>query len=436
MNGLSRRLFWGARELEELLWMFDFKLFLKRHKITLERNIAGILKDGVENHYTIRPKPKKSGGYRLTWEPDRTLWAYQKMILEIILYRVAPSPVAHGGVPGRSISTCLDSMLDAKSVFHVDLKNAFESVSFSQTLGLRTDLRYEPRSAWVRGFDVRVPVMEAIIALCEIKRMTAHGWYENAFLPQGAPTSQHLFTLALYPVHRRLARLTRNRTVQYGDDFFLLSPEPSIPPKVRRAFVRTIERHGRLEINSSKTYYLTDTGTENNPVRGLGANIIRGTARLRPRHLHQLRMDMYCAIQAGDEAKIAGTRGFVSQIYRGQPWPSQLALIKPDDWDDRELGAARHSKLSLSVNIGDIFNYQIVSKTPPPDICKQIYPLDIERRKRTFETDGVALTAADQDFLGRLSEGDVEPEEPEFDSFAPPLFDAWGEHIVGENGYY
>lgn len=415
--------------------MFDFKSFLRRNKIKLERNIAGILKDGVESHYTLRQKPKKSGGYRTIWEPDKALWAYQRMILEIILYRVAPSPIAHGGVPGHSIATCLAPMLNARSIFHVDLANAFESVSFGRTLGLRTDLAHESRYAWIKGFDIRVPVMEAILALCEVRAKSKEGYSSSSFLPQGAPTSQHLFNLALYPEHWRVERLAKNRgcdVVQYGDDWFLFSTQPCIPPETRRAFVRIIERYGWLKVNPKKTYYLEGANGANNPSRALGANIIEQTARLRPKHLRRLRMKIYCAEQAGDEATIAGIQGFVAQIYEGERWPSQLASIKPADWDERGSRPIKHSALAHSVNIGDIFNRGIITKSQPASVMAENYPLRL-RRKRQGEwvSDDVFLPETDNDFVGQLVETAMAEAllVSEHDSFSPPLYDAWGNPI-------
>lgn len=286
LSWISGRRFYGALNLETRLDMRDY---CRRHRLRLDCSLVTILKEGVINHYTFEYKPKKHGGYRMIAKPSPTLSAYQGAILERVLYSQMPSPVAHGGVPGRGIASCVAPHKGAHALLCVDLADAFGSVSFYKEVARKgyDNLRYRPHAERIESiFDLEAQELQVLLEL-------THLYDEDgrAFLPQGAPTSPHLFNLALRPLHEvllRLAKHTGGWVTQYFDDIFFSLPAQTIPPKVRRAIFRMIsENHLRLAINRQKVRYYPFANTANWPLRIVGTNLINGETRLPKRVLRE-----------------------------------------------------------------------------------------------------------------------------------------------------
>ena len=196
----------------ELAWFADTR--------GLERQVGLPLR-----HYRWAVLPKRSG-VRFVAAPKPRLKEIQRRLLRHVLAQVPLHPLAHGGVPGRSVRTALLPHAGARVVIRADLEAFFSSISAPRIYGvLRTAGYPEPVAYTITGLCTTVvprSVWQAVRVPEDFARHRRLGQLLAVpHLPQGAPTSPALANLVAFSLDRRLAGLARAfdaRYTRYVDD--------------------------------------------------------------------------------------------------------------------------------------------------------------------------------------------------------------------------
>ncbi len=203
IGALSRLLDVDAGELE---WFADTR--------GLERHVGVPLR-----HYRWAVLPKRSG-VRVVAAPKPRLKEIQRRLLRHVLAKVPVHPLAHGGVPGRSVRTALLPHADSRVVIRADLEAFFSSISASRIYGVLRIAGYPEAVAYtITGLCTTVvprSVWSAIPVPDDFARHRRLGQLLAVpHLPQGAPTSPALANLVAFSLDRRLAGLARAFDAKY-----------------------------------------------------------------------------------------------------------------------------------------------------------------------------------------------------------------------------
>ena len=188
--------------------------------------------------YGWRPRPP-SGPARVIEAPKGRLKAIQRQILHAILDRIPVHDAAHGFVRGRSARTHAALHTGRALVLRLDLEDFFACVSAARVFAIFRTAGYPeavahaltalstnvvPLDAWhaVRASDPRAYRLGRRLA-------TPH-------LPQGAPTSPALASLAAFRLDARLsglARATGTTYSRYADDLTFSGDRPPVGLLIR-----------------------------------------------------------------------------------------------------------------------------------------------------------------------------------------------------------
>ncbi len=214
---------WLRSDPAQLAWLADAR--------GLERHVT----EPRLRRYTYAWLPRPAGGpARVIEAPKARLKAIQRQILHAILDRVPAHDAAHGFVPGRSVRTHAALHTGRALVLRLDLEDFFACVSAARVFAIFRTAGYPeavahaltalttnvvPRDAWhaVRAPDPRAYRLGRRLA-------TPH-------LPQGAPTSPALASLAAFRLDARLnglARATGTTYSRYADDLTFSGDRPPV----------------------------------------------------------------------------------------------------------------------------------------------------------------------------------------------------------------
>lgn len=182
------------------------------------------------DHYRYRWIAKASGALRLIEAPKPRLRVMQRRLLDRILAQVPAHPAAHAFVRGRSAHTFARVHAGAQVVVRLDLEDFFASVGAGRVRAIFETLGY-PRAVadlFTRMSTHRTPTamlrqrpppaneLHAVAARArETRRFT------RAHLPQGAPSSPLLASLAARGLDVRLSALAQRfeaTYARYADD--------------------------------------------------------------------------------------------------------------------------------------------------------------------------------------------------------------------------
>ena len=155
--------------------------------------------------------------------PDSELKAAQRWLLDHWLYRLPPTGLAHGFVPGRSILSNAAHHVGREWVITADIRDFFPSITLPRVAECLAPLELDDETA------------RAVVQL-----VTRRGR-----LPQGAPTSPHLANLVARPLDRRLAGLGREQGwtyTRYADDLTFSSNEAPAHSTTPRELIGNIGR--------------------------------------------------------------------------------------------------------------------------------------------------------------------------------------------------
>jgi hypothetical protein len=288
----------------------------------LERSVAA---ERLRNYrYAWFSRPGSS--VRLIERPKHDLKETQRRILREILDHVPAHDAAHGFRRGRSVVTHARAHVGRRVVMRFDLESFFASVDGGRIYGIFRTMGY-PES-----------VAHALAALC-VNVVPRHEW-ANApvpsdpagldahrrlgrrlaapHLPQGAPTSPALASLAALGLDRRAAGLAATvgaTYTRYADDLALSGDERLLAaaPAIRAA-VATIAREEGFRINGRKSQLMTSAGRQR--ICGVVVNAHPNVARA---DYDRLKAILHNAARSGTDADRAHLLGRIAWVEAVNP---------------------------------------------------------------------------------------------------------------------
>jgi RNA-directed DNA polymerase len=247
-------------ELAELLELDAGRLDWLADARGLERSVTS---EQLRNYrYVWLPRP--GAPPRAIERPKSMLKAAQRRVLREVLDQIPAHDAAHGFVAGRSARSRAAVHARAAVVVRLDLEDFFASVTAGRVFGIFRCAGYPegvahaltalctnvvPRAEWAA---LPRPSDEVIAANWRLGRRLA-----TPHLPQGAPTSPALASLAAFSLDRRLAGLAAAfgaRYTRYADDL-AFSGDAALGRRARRLadLVAEIARDEGFLLNRAKT---------------------------------------------------------------------------------------------------------------------------------------------------------------------------------------
>lgn len=233
--------------------------------------------------------PRDGSTVRLVERPKSHLKALQRRILRSILDAIPPHDAAHGFRRGRSAATHAALHTGRRAILRFDLESFFASVEGGRVFGIFRGAGYpESVSYALTALCVNVvPRAEwATVPRPADPRLLAAHWrlgrrLAAPHLPQGAPTSPALASLAALGLDRRLAGLASRFGAtysRYADDLALSGDERLIAaaPAIRAA-VSEIAREEGFRVNVRKSQLMTSAGRQR--LCGVVVNVHPNVAR-------------------------------------------------------------------------------------------------------------------------------------------------------------
>jgi RNA-directed DNA polymerase len=300
----------------ELLWLADAR--------GLERRAA----DQRLRHYRYLWLERPGGGPpRPIARPKARLKAAQRWILHEILDRIPAHDAAHGFVRGRSARTHAALHAGAHTVVRIDLEDFFAGVPASRAYGIFRTAGYPEAVAHALTAlcTTVVPLeeWEAVPRSADVARHHRLGRrLATPHLPQGAPTSPALASLAATGLDRRLAALAPTllaRYSRYADDLAFSGP-PDLPAGTLRRVVTEIAREEGFRVATRKT--TVRRPHERQLVCGIVVNERPNVAREEYDRLKAVLHD--AELHGPDAANRAGHPEFRAHLLGRIAWVAQL----------------------------------------------------------------------------------------------------------------
>lgn len=161
-------------------------------------------------HYVKFSIPKKSGGKREIYAPQKMLKSLLRCVNLLLQSIYEPSLAAMGFVPGRSIVDNAKKHLGMNYVLNMDLSDFFPSISQARVWGALKSKAI--------GFNENVA--SALAGLCCTEMQFEDG-QTRCVLPQGSPASPILTNIICINLDRRLTGLAKRfgaNYTRYADD--------------------------------------------------------------------------------------------------------------------------------------------------------------------------------------------------------------------------
>ena len=247
-------------DLAELLELDAGRLDWLADAHSLERSVSS---EQLRN-YRYAWLPRKGAPPRAIERPKSMLKAAQRRVLREVLDQIPAHDAAHGFVAGRSARSHAAVHTRSAVVLRLDLEDFFASVTAGRVFGIFRCAGYSegvahtltalctnviPRAEWAA---VPRPSDDLIAAHWRLGRRLA-----APHLPQGAPTSPALASLAAFSLDRRLAGLAAAfgaRYTRYADDL-AFSGDAALRRRAGRLthLVAEIARDEGFLLNRAKT---------------------------------------------------------------------------------------------------------------------------------------------------------------------------------------
>jgi RNA-directed DNA polymerase len=293
----------------------------------LERSVSP---DRLRN-YTYAWLPRKAGPPRLIERPKSMLKSAQRRVLREVLDHIPAHEAAHGFVAGRSARSHAAAHTGAAVVVRLDLEDFFASVTARRVFGIFRSTGYSegvahaltalctnvvPLEQWAA---LPRPVDDLIAAQWRLGRRLA-----APHLPQGAPTSPALASLAAFSLDRRLSGLATAfgvRYTRYADDL-AFSGNAVLGRRAERLtqLVAEIARDEGFLLNRAKTRVMPRSGRQR--LCGVVVNEHPNVAR---REYDLLKAILHDAARNGpDAANRAGHPRFRAHLLGRVAWVGQL----------------------------------------------------------------------------------------------------------------
>jgi len=204
-------------------------------------------------HYHSFDIPKKSGGVREIWAPNKLLKEKQRWVLDNIIHKIPVHGAAHGFVPGCSIFSNAKMHINSKYIISMDIKNFFPTFTFKRVKGIFRQIGYLDGIATLLTLLCTEAPRE-VVEYDGTKYFVAVG---DRCLPQGSPASPGLTNIACMRLDRRLDGLASKfgwRYTRYADDITFSSTDasPSGIEALKNFIISIVEDEG-FEIHDGKT---------------------------------------------------------------------------------------------------------------------------------------------------------------------------------------
>ena len=277
-------------------------------------------------HYHAFEVPKKSGGTRQIWAPNKLLKSKQRWVLDQIIHKMPVHGSAHGFVPGCSIYSNAQVHIDSKYIISMDIKDFFPTFTFKRVKGIFRQIGYLDGIATLLTLLCTEAPREEV-EYNGTKYLVAVG---DRCLPQGSPASPGLTNLACMKLDRRLAGLAKKcgwRYTRYADDITFSTKEGK-PKDVEslKAYIEEIVSDEGFVVHQEKTTVMGRGGRQE--VTGLVVNN-DGDPRT-PREVRRMLRAAINNLQQGKLFKegenIHTLIGYASFIYSTNPEEGQKCL--------------------------------------------------------------------------------------------------------------
>jgi RNA-directed DNA polymerase len=277
--------------------------------------------DATFLHYHAFTIPKRSGGLRSIWAPNRRLKQIQRWIHREVVERLPVHGAAHGFLAGRSIKSNAAVHAGATTIVKVDLKDFFPTVTYARVRGVFRKAGYREQVATL----LALLCTEAPRRVLEIDGKTHYLALGPRCLPQGAPTSPGLTNTLCQRLDRRLVGLAKKygwRYTRYADDLtFSLPVTHQGPPRLGALLggVAMIAAGEGFVVHPDKTRVSRAGGRQQ--VTGLvvngeqGPRVARETKRQIRAALHNLARGK--PLQEGET--LSRIAGFIAYIQMSEP---------------------------------------------------------------------------------------------------------------------
>jgi hypothetical protein len=281
-------------------------------------------------HYTYRWQARPDAPPRPIARPKRRLKEIQRWILREILDHIPAHDAAHGFVRGRSARSHAALHTDRATVVRLDLEDFFAGVSAGRVFGIFRTAGYpEAVAHTLTALCVTVVPGEewAAIPAPRDPRLVARHFrlgrqLATPHLPQGAPTSPALASLAAHGMDRRLAALAPTLLAsysRYADDLTFSGPA-DLPAGTLTRVVSEIVRAEGFRVATAKTS--VRRGNQRQIVCGIVVNARTNVPR---DEYDRLKAILHDAARHGPaRANRAGVADFRAHLLGRVAWVQQL----------------------------------------------------------------------------------------------------------------
>jgi len=265
------------------------KLLADLLKLEKTEEIDSVLEEFLD--YREIKIPKRNGGCRILFVPSDPLKKLQKRILNYFLYRIPVFPLCVGFRKKLSYVSNPRFHINAlsgrvKTVFRLDLKDAFPSVSSNYLKNCLKDIFLEEIKKYPKGrneeslFPIRRVkwFRELLRVEKEIESLAGESLkiiekfadllvllttFEEK-LPQGAPTSPYLLNIVITKskIGERICKIMKDEFVDgewalsiYADDITVSTSRDFILWETRKKIIEAVESSGIFKVNYEKTSY-------------------------------------------------------------------------------------------------------------------------------------------------------------------------------------
>jgi len=225
------------------------------------------ISNNIENNYKIYKIKKRNGKYRSIYEPTSLLKNIQKQILVNILNNKIISKYAKAYHKGISLKDNAIPHINKDTILKLDIKDFFESISFSDIYNSCFPIEYFPKSVGM-----------LLTYLCTY----------DEHLTQGAPTSAYISNLVMKDFDEILGAWCEEKDIaytRYSDDMtFSGNFNPTeIIVKVRKMLYKL-----GLKLNNDKVHVVNKSSSQN--VTGI---VVNKKAQVCSKYRKDIRQEIY-----------------------------------------------------------------------------------------------------------------------------------------------
>lgn len=280
-------------------------------------------------HYGYHWIARAAGPPRLVERPKARLKEIQRWILREILMAIPPHEAAHGFVRGRSARTHAALHAGRPVVVRLDLEDFFAWVPASRVYGVFRAAGYpQPVAHVLTALCVNVLPPDEWMALprpADPALLPRHHRLGRRLaaphLPQGAPTSPGLASLAVFGLDVRLSALSGSLGLtysRYADDLTFSGPRRATV--ALPAAVRDIARDEGLRVNPAKTRIRSQSARQL-----VGGSVVNRHVNVPRREYDALKAVLHDAAVNGPEtANRAAVHDFRAHLLGRISWVASL----------------------------------------------------------------------------------------------------------------